>query len=51
MTLLEVTDLRASYGQAEVLHGISLTVGQGEVVVMLVVQSRFRDLELLRRGL
>jgi branched-chain amino acid transport system ATP-binding protein len=35
MTLLEVTDLRAGYGQAEVLHGISLTVGQGEVVVML----------------
>jgi branched-chain amino acid transport system ATP-binding protein len=35
MTLLEVTDLKAGYGQAEVLHGISLTVGQGEVVVML----------------
>jgi branched-chain amino acid transport system ATP-binding protein len=35
MNLLEVTDLKAGYGQAEVLHGISLHVGQGEVVVIL----------------
>jgi branched-chain amino acid transport system ATP-binding protein len=33
--LLEVTDLYAGYGQAQVLHGISLTVGAGEVVVIL----------------
>jgi len=35
MTLLDVTDLKAGYGQAEVLHGISLTVGEGEIVVIL----------------
>jgi branched-chain amino acid transport system ATP-binding protein len=33
--LLEVADLKAGYGQAEVLHGISLTVQPGEVVVIL----------------
>jgi len=33
--LLEVTDLYAGYGQAQVLHGISLTVDAGEVVVIL----------------
>jgi branched-chain amino acid transport system ATP-binding protein len=35
MSLLQVEDLHAGYGQAEVLHGISLTVDPGEVVVML----------------
>ena len=29
MSLLQVEDLRAGYGQAEVLHGISLTVDPG----------------------
>jgi branched-chain amino acid transport system ATP-binding protein len=33
--LLEVTGLKAGYGQAEVLHGISLSVDPGEVVVIL----------------
>jgi branched-chain amino acid transport system ATP-binding protein len=33
--LLEVTDLHASYGPVRVLHGLSFTVGQGEVVVIL----------------
>ena len=35
MSLLQVEDLRAGYGQAEVLHGISLSVDPGEVVVIL----------------
>jgi branched-chain amino acid transport system ATP-binding protein len=33
--LLEVAGLHAGYGPVEVLHGIDLTVGQGEVVVVL----------------
>lgn len=33
--VLDVSDLRAGYGRKEVLHGISLTVGQGEVVCLL----------------
>ncbi len=35
MSLLELTDLRASYGQVQVLHGISLSVAEGEVAVVL----------------
>ena len=35
MSLLEVTNLHAGYGPAEVLHGISLSVDEGEVVVVL----------------
>jgi branched-chain amino acid transport system ATP-binding protein len=35
MSLLEVTGLTAGYGQARVLHGIDLTVDDGEVVVVL----------------
>ncbi|UUX49039.1 ABC transporter ATP-binding protein [Nisaea acidiphila] len=33
--MLEVTDLRAGYGQAKVLHGVSLKVGEGELVALL----------------
>ncbi len=33
--LLEATGLRAGYGPIEVLHGIDLTVDEGEVVVVL----------------
>jgi branched-chain amino acid transport system ATP-binding protein len=33
--LLQVSNLRAGYGPVEVLHGIDLTVGDGEVVVVL----------------
>ena len=33
--LLTVTDLRAGYGAADVLHGVSLSVGHGELVVLL----------------
>jgi branched-chain amino acid transport system ATP-binding protein len=32
---LEVADLHAGYGPVEVLHGIDLSVGEGEVVVVL----------------
>lgn len=33
--MLEVTDLKAGYGQAKVLHGVSLKVGEGELVALL----------------
>jgi branched-chain amino acid transport system ATP-binding protein len=35
VTLLEVADLRASYGPVDVLHGLGFTVGEGEIVVLL----------------
>jgi branched-chain amino acid transport system ATP-binding protein len=35
MTLLEVTGLHARYGAIEALKGISLTVGEGEVVTLI----------------
>ncbi len=35
MSVLEVQDVRARYGQIEALHGISLNVDEGEVVVVL----------------
>ena len=33
--MLEVRDLRASYGKVEVLQGVSLDVGDGEIVGLL----------------
>jgi len=33
--LLEIRNLHARYGQARVLHGIDLSIGKGEVVVLL----------------
>jgi len=33
--LLEVSDLNAWYGQAQALHGVSLTVGEGECVALI----------------
>jgi branched-chain amino acid transport system ATP-binding protein len=35
MTLLTVEGLRVGYGKVEVLHGIDLTVGPGEIVALL----------------
>ncbi|HTJ35717.1 MAG TPA: ABC transporter ATP-binding protein [Dactylosporangium sp.] len=35
MSLLQVEGLVAGYGPAQVLHGVDLTVGEGEVVVVL----------------
>jgi branched-chain amino acid transport system ATP-binding protein len=34
-TLLEVSDVHAHYGSIEALRGVSLTVGEGEVVTMI----------------
>ena len=33
--LLELKDLNAYYGKSHVLHGVSLHVGQGEIVSLL----------------
>ncbi|MYL08800.1 MAG: ABC transporter ATP-binding protein, partial [Acidimicrobiia bacterium] len=35
MTLLDVKDLHAGYGPVQVLHGLTLEVPEGEIVVML----------------
>ena len=35
MRLLEIRDLQVSYGNVEVLHGISLDVAEGEIVALL----------------
>jgi branched-chain amino acid transport system ATP-binding protein len=35
MALLEVSDIRARYGAIEALKGVSLTVGEGEVVTLI----------------
>ena len=35
MALLELTDVHARYGQVRALHGVSLTVDEGEVVALL----------------
>src|SRR5438128_60145 len=35
MPLLELTDVHARYGQVRALHGMSLTVAEGEVVAVL----------------
>src|SRR6266550_3049680 len=35
MALLELTDLRAGYGRAEVIHGVDFTVPEGSTVVLL----------------
>ncbi|HEY6744807.1 MAG TPA: ATP-binding cassette domain-containing protein, partial [Mycobacteriales bacterium] len=33
--LLEIAGLTAAYGQVRALHGVDLTVGEGEVVALL----------------
>ncbi len=33
--MLDVTDLRVAYGHLEVIHGVSITVGDGEFVALL----------------
>src|SRR3981081_2716172 len=35
MPLLELRDVEARYGQIRALHGISLKVGEGEIVALL----------------
>jgi len=32
--MLEIRNLRASYGEFEVLHGVDLTVGDGKMVAL-----------------
>ena len=33
--LLDIRALRGGYGRVEVLHGVDLTVGRGEIVALL----------------
>jgi ABC-type branched-subunit amino acid transport system ATPase component len=33
--MLEIRDLRAGYGQVQVLHGVDLDLGEGEIVALL----------------
>jgi len=42
MTLLEVRDLTAGYGPAEVLHGVSLRVEEAEIVLSSVPMAPAR---------
>ena len=35
MTMLELADVNAYYGDSHILHGVSLTVGEGEAVCLL----------------
>ena len=35
MSLLEIRDLHAGYGEIEVLHGVSLAVEEGRIVTLI----------------
>ena len=35
MALLEASDVVAGYGQTEILHGVSISVGEGEIVTVI----------------
>jgi branched-chain amino acid transport system ATP-binding protein len=35
LVMLEIKNLKAGYGQMKVLHGVDLTIGQGEIVALL----------------
>ncbi|MFM9939877.1 MAG: ABC transporter ATP-binding protein [Hyphomicrobiaceae bacterium] len=58
MTLLEVTNLDAWYGPAQILHGVALTVAAGEAVVLFgrngagksTTMKAIMGLEVERRG-
>ena len=45
--LLRVQDLRVKYGNVEVLHGINLEVGQGEIVAILGANGAGKSTTLL----
>ena len=45
--LLQVTDLHVKYGNIEVLHGINLQVGQGEIVTMVGANGAGKSTTLL----
>ena len=35
MSLLEASEINSGYGDIEILHGVSLTVGRGEMVTVI----------------
>jgi branched-chain amino acid transport system ATP-binding protein len=45
--LLQVTDLHVKYGNIEVLHGINLQVGQGEIVTIVGANGAGKSTTLL----
>ena len=45
--MLEVRDLRVSYGKIEAVKGISFTVGQGEVVCLIGTNGAGKTLSLI----
>ncbi len=47
MALLEIENLHVSYGRVEVLHGISLTVDEGEIVTLLGANGAGKSTTLL----
>ena len=47
MMLLDIADLRVSYGNIEVLHGIHLRVGKGEIVTVLGANGAGKSTTLL----
>lgn len=47
MMLLDIADLRVSYGHIEVLHGIHLRVGRGEIVTILGANGAGKSTTLL----
>lgn len=47
MALLEIDNLHVSYGRVEVLHGISLTVDEGEIVTLLGANGAGKSTTLL----
>ena len=62
MTLLDACGVVAGYGETEILHGVSITVGMGEVVTIIgpngcgkstlngIVRAREGDGARRRRG-
>jgi branched-chain amino acid transport system ATP-binding protein len=35
MSVLELKDISGGYGEADILHGVTLTIGEGEIVVVI----------------
>lgn len=44
MALLEIKDIHKSFGNLNVLNGIDLTVNKGDVIAILGLQDRVRQL-------
>ncbi len=47
MPLLELSEVRAGYGAIEVLHGISITVDEGEIVTLVGANGAGKTTTLL----